>query len=119
MASIRENLNHGLYTTHLPYPDKPRKPVLKSGATSKEAREYADALAAWELGQEDFQAQRRAYYEDVNRLENQFREDLLAELGVADHPKAHVLWLKAWEQGHGSGLAEVLNVAEDLVDLLL
>lgn len=49
-----------------------------------------------------------------------FRSDLEDEYGVPhDHPKAQLLWERAWDLGHANGLYEVLNHYEDLVDLIL
>lgn len=119
MTTVRERIAQGVYETQLVYPSFTRKPRLAAGATSKEAREYARLLAEFEEVQDAELAARRAYNRDVDRLEAVFRQDLLAELGVTDHPKASVLWAKAWERGHSGGYSEVLSVAEDLVDLLV
>jgi hypothetical protein len=49
-----------------------------------------------------------------------WKNDLLVHLGVKlDHPKADLLISKAYEHGHSSGYSEILNSAEDLVDLIL
>ena len=47
-----------------------------------------------------------------------FRRDLFRSLDIADHPKADKLYELAWEEGHSSGYEEVLNYAEDFVELL-
>lgn len=60
----------------------------------------------------------QAYTNEAMRLQDAFRQDLLEELGVTDHPKADLLISKAWELGHSSGYSEVVNWAYDLVDFL-
>jgi hypothetical protein len=37
---------------------------------------------------------------------------------VYKHPKADLLWSKAWDRGHSSGLSEVWFDLEDLSELL-
>lgn len=59
-----------------------------------------------------------AYTDEACKRQNAFRQDLLEELGVTDHPKADLLISKAWELGHSSGYSEVVNWAYDLVDFL-
>jgi hypothetical protein len=69
-----------------------------------------------------------AYRADFARLEDQFKVDALVELNllkldaegneVYKHPKADLLWSKAWDRGHSSGLSEVWFDLEDLSELL-
>lgn len=59
------------------------------------------------------------WFKEEQRLHEQFKEDLLEELGVTDNPKADLLFAKAWESGHSGGYYEVYNVALDLVDLIV
>jgi hypothetical protein len=49
---------------------------------------------------------------------NQFRDDALSELGLKNHPKADVLFSKAWDLGHSSGFHEVWYYLQDLSELL-
>jgi hypothetical protein len=91
----------GKYNTDLPYPA-----YLTLGQ-----RQDPDKVA-------EHRAVRQAYLEDENRLERQFHDDLLEALGVADHPKADKLYQIAWDQGHASGYTEVMNAANELVELL-
>lgn len=58
------------------------------------------------------------YADEARSRQNAFRQDLLEELGITDHPKADLLISKAWELGHSSGYSEVVNWAWDLVDFL-
>jgi hypothetical protein len=55
--------------------------------------------------------------EVVNR-QNAFRQDLLEELGITNHPKADLLFRKAWELGHSYSYNTVVDWAFDLVDFL-
>ena len=58
------------------------------------------------------------YTDEACKRQNAFRQDLLEELGITNHPKAELLISKAWELGHSSGYNEVVNWAWDLVDLI-
>lgn len=58
------------------------------------------------------------YTKASSLLHQEFRDDLLEHLGITDHPKAGLLFDKAWERGHSDGLYYVVQVAEDLVELL-
>lgn len=58
------------------------------------------------------------YMSCLNEKEAQFKADLLEEAGITDHPKADMLFNKAWEQGHSSGYSEVYNCFYDLLDLI-
>ncbi len=61
---------------------------------------------------------RDAYHAEESRLTEMFKTDLYEEYGVSDNPKRNVLFSKAWSMGHSSGLNEVLNYFDDLVELI-
>jgi hypothetical protein len=65
-----------------------------------------------------YRAAQTAYSQETARLEAQFRRDLEDEYSVADHPKASMLYSKAWQLGHSAGLGEVASYYDDLVDLI-
>ena len=64
------------------------------------------------------QGERRAYHEEEARLTALFKKDCLAELGLVAHPKADLLFSKAWENGHASGYSDVLYWMQYLSDLI-
>lgn len=66
-----------------------------------------------------YQEAKKAYHQDQARLTQDFYCDLAVHLGIEDNPKKTLLLSKAWERGHADGLAEVVAIAEDLVDLIL
>jgi len=69
-----------------------------------------------------------AYRADIARLEGQFKVDALVELKLLKvdskgnqkykHPKADLLWEKAWDRGHSNGLSEIWFDLQDLSELL-
>lgn len=89
MASVSEKLSANAYQNTLPY-----------------ARRNADHEV------------HAAYQAEEARLHDEFRRDALAELEITDHPKADLLFSKAWEMGHAYGYSEVWSYMQDLVDLV-
>ena len=59
-----------------------------------------------------------AYHQESNRLNVLFREDLKEEFGTQNSPKEPMLFEKAWDRGHSSGLYEVALAYSDLVELI-
>ena len=61
---------------------------------------------------------RQKWRAEQKRLELRFRADIELEYGTTAHPKADKLYAMAWELGHSSGLLEVKNRYDDLVELV-
>lgn len=59
-----------------------------------------------------------AYHAAEQEVYDRFKNALFVDLGIANNPRRHVLFAKAWERGHSSGLQEIYNVACDLVELI-
>lgn len=62
---------------------------------------------------------KKAYDTEQNRLEDLFKTDALAEVGLSAHPRADRIFSKAWALGHASGLPEVFVYLEDLAELFV
>jgi hypothetical protein len=62
--------------------------------------------------------QNAIYREEERRVRAEFKKDCLEDLGLAHHPKADLLFQKAWAYGHGSGYEEVWFIMRDWADLL-
>lgn len=121
---IRDKINDGAYKSKLPVRTKPREPRLpelagKPSQTQFDALDkYKADLIAYESELELWKKENTAHAQDAGRLTAEFKDDLIEELGINFNPKRDLLFSKAWERGHGSGLHEVLNIAEDLVELI-
>jgi hypothetical protein len=63
-------------------------------------------------------AERRAARLEEERKVADFRDQLERSYGVEKHPKRDLLWAKAWELGHSSGLEDVEFYYADLVELI-
>lgn len=84
-----QNINDKHYTNKLPYASNKKNPKVHD-----------------------------AYYAEEVRLIRNFKNDLETEFKMQDHPKAELLYAKAWAQGHSSGLHEVYYAYSDLVELV-
>jgi hypothetical protein len=94
-------------------------PVVEPTLTFEEKlhSDYYHTKLTWVPSKKDPEAS-KAYHTDRIRLDNEFKADLLADLGITNHPKADLLYSKAYEMGHSSGRSEVYNYALDLVELI-
>lgn len=70
------------------------------------------------LTYEDYKVDKAAYNSTEAGLLKMFEEDLADEFGMTDHPKRHLLFSKAWDSGHSSGLNDVLYWYEEMVELV-
>lgn len=68
--------------------------------------------------QETLQEQMNAYRVDEARLIVEFTNDIFEDYGVTNHPGRHVMFGKAWENGHSAGLSEVYNCFGDVLDFV-
>lgn len=103
------------------HPSRPARPAIMrkfvSDLTPDEVAslpgviaDYAKEMNAYKISLEQHNAAEAKKVEDLRRqCETKF--------GMVGHPKAELLWSKAWEQGHSNGLQEVYNAYGDLVDL--
>jgi flagellar biosynthesis/type III secretory pathway protein FliH len=69
------------------------------------------------LDELSYNAHLNHYYEEQEKLKNEFREDLIAEYHMTNHPKANKIFDKAWELGHSKGYEEVEYYFQDLTEL--
>lgn len=62
--------------------------------------------------------ERKAYYQDMWRLEQEFKKDAFAELDISHNPKREKLYSIAYRMGHSSGYNEIWCHMCDMVDLI-
>ena len=116
--SVWEKLAAGLYKNRDPYPSRPNKPILAKDATAADHRAYAEELENYEALLASYKQACAAYNTRTGELEAQFQADLEAYYEMSGHPKAGLLYWKAYERGHSGGMEEVANVYSDLVELV-
>jgi hypothetical protein len=60
----------------------------------------------------------QVYRDEYRRLEEQFKADALAELGLTNHPKAELLFTMARANSSGEGYRAVYEEMEELSELM-
>lgn len=93
----------------IPYPNKPKKPLLRLGGrvSPEEFRAHADEV-------EKYEVEFAAYCEDkklYNSKVNQRMEQLYAQIKIDYHlsdKHFDALWNFAYEDGHDYGLSEIM-----------
>lgn len=107
------------YRNRAPYPERPRKPSFSAMSNAREMRAYADNLEEYDAALKLWRADVAAWNARSAALEAEFQRDLEVEYHMVDHPKAALLYGKAWEMGHSGGLHEVANCYANLVELVI
>jgi hypothetical protein len=69
------------------------------------------------LDEVSFNAHMRIYQDENLRLQEEFREDLIAKYEMTGHPNANKVFNKAWDMGCAGGLEEVEYYFCDLIEL--
>ena len=136
MSDLRTRVINGDFESKLPYPSKSdfdrfyvynKGQVIENGVRFDDADTRATKTAEWKrLGYTveivndtvGLRATRNAYNDDVRRLEKEFKAALEDDNGMTGHPKADILFSKAWDHGHANGYAEVITCYDDLIDLV-
>lgn len=106
------------YKNEVPYPKKPKKPMLATDPSLTEVREYADKLEVYDKEIIEYMKQYKLAQKKEASMIEQFKIDLFKELEISSHLKKEELFYFAWKYGHSLGFSEVYNYASDLVVLL-
>lgn len=120
--NVRDRYDNDHYKNTLPYPTGAQRPAVlgkRAGdLTADEIASLPQAKADYEAALEQRKADRDAYSAREREIKDELRRDLEVEHGMTDHPKADLLWSKAWEYGHDASLGEVIGHYEDFVELV-
>lgn len=120
---IRDKLASGHYGPAFEYPSKPSQPAVlrkrASDLTAEEISALMEVREAHEAQVSAYERDRAEYRRQEDEGIQRFRDDLERAHGTAGHPKADLLWGKAWEMGHSAGLDEVMIYYEDLAELVV
>ena len=113
-------MNFDDYKVTIPYPEKPRKPMMPRAVLAENARKWADDLEAYEQELEVWTVKMDEYKRASNDLQQKFKEDVLRENGLEGHHKAEKVYSLAWSEGcrSGEGYAGVMNWVETLAELV-
>lgn len=97
-------------------PVKPKRPVLGPNPHPDDARAWADAMEAYEPKMAEYKLRYEEYTRSINgryyELKTRLRDD-----HVITDAQMHLLWGKAYEDGHSEGLHRVVALFEELYDL--
>lgn len=99
------------------YPSIIGEPVGSGVCLTAGAKKEGYGLHSY-VDEEGFQAQKKAFREEEDRLRNEFKNDLIIESGLELNPKAELLFQKAWDLGRSDGLYSVVERFEDLAELI-
>lgn len=101
------------------YPSRPTRPPRPTpDSPASEYRAYASKLEEHETAYAEWREKSDAYRVALNAREKELRVDLAAVYGLTPG-QVDVLYNAAYESGHSSGLSEVINKLDDLMDLVL
>lgn len=70
------------------------------------------------LDEISYNAHMKLYQEEIKRLEEKFREDLIEKYKMTHHPKVNQLFDKAWDFGSSAGLWDVQDYFVSLIELI-
>jgi hypothetical protein len=70
------------------------------------------------LDEVSYNAHLKHYHEEIVRLQNEFRRDLISKYGMVSHSRADKIFEKAWELAGGSDLRDVEDNFMSLVELV-
>ena len=60
----------------------------------------------------------KMYYDEIARLEEEFRKEAIADVGLTGSKYADKVFAYAWKQGHAGGHSEVYNVLQDVAEIV-
>lgn len=98
------------------YPVKPKKPnhPARGQETATTYAKYAEDLSVYELEYAEYLKKKELYRTLINARIEECIQDLTQEYDLTNE-QAIMIWHKAWEEGHASGMNEVISCFEDLV----
>lgn len=121
-------LNYDNYNNNLVYPNRSdylhynhytNGRFLGKSLTAEGTTDFPKgAVVEKVFDKEGYYAAMDAYRAETVRLDKLFKQDVLALLGIADHPKADKLFDMAWGDCHSEGLQAVAFRCEELAELL-
>ncbi len=121
--NVIDRIRAGEYKSKIQWPNTPEKPTVLSkrviDVTADDLARAAEVKARYEADLEAYKEQKRQHAHSEQEGVARLRDDLEREHGLSGHAKAGLLWSKAWEHGHSSGLEEVAHWYDDLSELVL
>lgn len=117
--SIYDNIEAGKYENKVQWMAHPKVPKLPSlNPTKEDIEKYLKEEADYKTKKELVTKQNELRDKEELRLYNLFKKEALTELGFEKHPKADLIFDKAWGDGHSGGYYEVWNSLMDIVSFV-
>ncbi len=103
---------------YLPYPEKPKQPLIKQGMSSTELKEAALKQEQYEIDIVKYKEEKEKYQEHKNNLES-ILIDYIKEVSglnkIVPEQYRDKVWSKAYSDGHSSGYYDVYINLNELV----
>jgi hypothetical protein len=95
---------------------KPAKPTLGRNPDAIEARAWADAMEEYEREMKGYTEARDEYTRRINGRLFELKTRLRDDYDITE-AQMHLLWARAWEDGHSEGLNRVVAIFDELYDI--
>ena len=115
---VFEKIAAGAYDNKIPYSARPKKPSRFSVTTAAAARKLADDLEEYEAAHKAWLKASDMYNTETRELKKEFVRDLEEYYDMTSHPRAYLLFEKAWEMSHSDGYHAVAVTYGDLSELM-
>lgn len=123
MEDMYDAINSGKYGNKFSYPKKVKYECPECRKALGEKDLFCSACGAnvashIKLAADLYQKEFATYRKENQRVYDAFKNDALSYCGYAEHPKADLIFARAWEAGRSSGYASVLDELRDLCQFL-
>jgi hypothetical protein len=121
-TSVRDKLNKGYYKNELNYPVKSN--LNKCGKCNNKMNDTDLFCGKCGTKKENtaldtYNKEMKEYKDRESERYSMFKEDALVEVELKGHSTEERAWVKAWQDGHSSGLSSVLSELEELAEVIL
>lgn len=119
ILEIKENLK--VYSNNKEYPKRPEgysneNYVYDEDKTVRWNKEHREELI------KEYRQKQDEYQKESNRVYEQFKLDLVSALKnryKLNEKQSEIIFNKAWNEAHSEGLSSIVDLAEDLVELII
>lgn len=105
--------------SHMKYPDRPVKPILKKDHSVADAKQYASDLEQHLKAELTYKKEKETVIEYNDKLDNELEIFVKQSAGLDTIPEQYraKVWSYAWERSHHAGYGEVYGTLSNLVDI--
>lgn len=111
--------NRNDYTTYYVYSKGDRVfKGTKEGLDKEFPEGIGNRVMEKDFDKDSYTVARKEYYNEANKLQDEFQDDLFKEFGVEHNPKRDKCYSLAYEYGHSSGFSEIYTHFSEFVELI-